>query len=91
MNRLAKVKPLKQAPSTLPKYLAPSEGIFSVHPEEITLHSRTATTFIFKGVSGIPGPIQEAFILESKVGKDRNMVPIIKLKQEWIYKAPVRM
>ena len=83
------MKSLKQAPSTLPKHLAPSEGSFSVHPEEITLRPRTATTFIFKGASGTPGPITELFVLESKVGKDRNMVPIIKTEVKAEIQAPL--
>ena len=78
LQRLSKVKAMKQAPSTLPKHLAPTDSIFSVHPAEVTLRPRTATTFIFKGMSHTPGPVSEVFVLESKVGKDRNMIPILR-------------
>eukprot|EP00606_Chrysophyceae_sp_TOSAG23-5_P001379 GSChrysophyteH2.ASY1.ANO1.1161.1 assembled CDS len=45
---------------------------------EITLRPRTATTFVFKGKCATPGHITETLILESRVGKDRVMKPIIE-------------
>lgn len=77
-NRASKIKTLKVVPTTLPKHLAPAEPIFTVFPMEVTLRSRTATSFVFKGISNIPGLLSEKFVLESKVGKDRNIIPIIQ-------------
>jgi len=77
-SRASKLKSMKLVPSTLPKNLAPAEPIFTVSPMEVTLRPRTATSFVFKGISGIPGLLSEKFILESKVGSDRNMIPIIE-------------
>jgi hydrocephalus-inducing protein len=77
-SRAAKVKAMKVAPSTLPKHLAPVESVFSVYPTEVTLRSRTATTFVFRGISVNPGLLSEIFVLESKVGKDRNMISVIR-------------
>lgn len=77
--RLAKAKKLGKDPSSkLPKNLAPVEPSFTVTPEEITLRSRTATTFTFRGFSATPRILSELFILESKVGKERYMRPIIQ-------------
>jgi hypothetical protein len=79
--RLLKAKKLGKdtsVPSRLPKNLAPVEPLFTVTPEEITLRSRTATTFTFRGFSAIPRPLSETFILESKVGKDRYMKQIME-------------
>jgi hypothetical protein len=54
------------------------EPFFTITPEEITLRSRTATTFTFKGYSSIPRVLSEKFILESKVGKDRYLKTIME-------------
>lgn len=79
--RLQKAKKLGKdtsVPSRLPKNLAPVEPSFTVTPEEITLRSRTATTFTFKGFSSVPRSLSEVFTLESKVGKDRYMKQIME-------------
>eukprot|EP01032_Pedospumella_encystans_P008479 gene8479-10061_t len=78
-ERLVKAKKLGKDPTArLPKNLQPMEPMFTVTPEEITLRSRTATTFTFKGYSATPRMVNEIFVLESKVGKDRYMKQIIQ-------------
>jgi hydrocephalus-inducing protein len=50
--RLKKSKKIRDAAgpnATIPKSLLPMVPIFTVHPEEITLRPRTATTFTFRG------------------------------------------
>ncbi|RYH22951.1 hypothetical protein EON65_18485, partial [archaeon] len=77
--RLAKAKKLGKDPNTkLPKHLAPAEPSFTVTPEEITLRSRTATMFTFRGYSAVPRNLSEMFVLESRVGKERQLKPIIE-------------
>jgi hydrocephalus-inducing protein len=79
--RIQKAKKLGKdtsVPSRLPKNLAPMDPLFTVTPEEITLRSRTATTFTFRGFSAVPRPLSETFILESKVGKDRYLKQIME-------------
>jgi hydrocephalus-inducing protein len=70
-ERLAKAKKAGKDTSQgqrLPKHLSPIEAMFTVTPEEITLRSRTATTFTFRGYSALPRSMVEFFVLESKVG-----------------------
>jgi hypothetical protein len=77
--RLAKAKKLgKDLTQKLPKNLAPIDPCFAVSPEEITLRPRTATTFTFKGFSAAPRCMSEMFILDSKVGKERNFKQIMQ-------------
>ena len=77
--RLAKAKKLgKDLTQKLPKNLAPIEPAFTVSPEEITLRPRTATTFTFKGFSAVPRTMSEYFVLDSKVGKERNFKQIMQ-------------
>jgi hypothetical protein len=81
--RLVKAKKLGKditQPNRLPKNLMPMEPFFTVTPMEITLRSRTATTFTFRGYSTSPKALSEIFVLESKVGKDRNMKEILHTK-----------
>ena len=66
-NRASKLKLMKSIPTVLPKHLAPVEGLFTVHPVEVTLRSRTAMSFVFKGSSPLPGNTSELFVLESTV------------------------
>ena len=78
-ERAEKVKNLgKEAGSSLPKHLLPREPYFTVALEEITLRPRTATTFVFKGKCNTAGHIEETLVLESRVGKERVMKPIIE-------------
>eukprot|EP01033_Poteriospumella_lacustris_P008315 gene8315-5998_t len=81
--RLAKAKKLGKditQPNRLPRNLMPTEAFFTVTPMEITLRSRTATTFTFRGFSANPKALSEVFVLESKVGKERNMKEILRTK-----------
>ncbi len=79
LERLDKVKALgKDAGTSVPKHLQPREPWFTVALEEITLRPRTATTFVFKGRCNTPGNITETLVLESRVGKERVMKPIIE-------------
>lgn len=72
-------KLLKDTPGArLPKHLANLESSIKVEPEEITLRPRTATTFTFSGGSSTAGTINEVFVLESRVGKERVMKEIIQ-------------
>jgi hydrocephalus-inducing protein len=66
-SRTSIIKSMKSVPSTLPKHLMPVVPIFNVSPAEITLRSRTATSFVFSGCSPFLGEISELFVLESKV------------------------
>ena len=76
--RAEKAKELgKDAAQRLPKNLLPREPYFTVALEEITLRPRTATTFVFKGKVDVPGLVSEKFVLESRVGKERVMKPIV--------------
>jgi len=78
-ERAEKVKNLgKDAGAAIPKNLLPREPYFTVALEEITLRPRTATTFVFKGKCNVPGMIEETLLLESRVGKERVMKPIIE-------------
>ncbi len=77
--RAEKIKELgKDAASRPPKHLMPKDPYYSVALEEITLRPRTATTFVFKGKVDAPGIVSEKFVLESRVGKERVMKPIIE-------------
>ena len=76
--RAEKAKKEGKEPGRLPKNLMPKEPLFTVTPEEITLRPRTATTFNFKGRSDMAGLMTETFVLESRVGTDRVMKPIIE-------------
>ena len=62
----------------LPKHLAPVEPVLTVTPEEITLRSRTATTFTFRGICTTPKQVSEVFVLESKVGKERYFKEVVE-------------
>lgn len=68
----------KDPTQKLPKHLAPLEAVITVMPEEITLRPRTATTFTFKGSSANVGSVSEKFVLESRVGKERDMKQIVE-------------
>lgn len=70
----------KEHAGRLPKHLLPKEPYFTVQLEEILLRPRTATTFVFKGKCDTPGEICETIVLESRVGKERVMKPIIECK-----------
>ena len=76
-ERARKARTLKN-PASVPKSLMPVDPVFNVSPVEIVLRPRTAMSFIFKGSSAVAGPVCETFVLESKVGKDRNMDQIIR-------------
>eukprot|EP00606_Chrysophyceae_sp_TOSAG23-5_P000584 GSChrysophyteH2.ASY1.ANO1.693.1 assembled CDS len=77
-ERADKVKNLGKDITSIPKNLQPREPWFTVALEEITLRPRTATTFVFKGRCNAPGLISETLVLESRVGKERVMKPIIE-------------
>ena len=77
-TRADEAKNLGKDAGSIPKNLQPREPWFTVALEEITLRPRTATTFVFKGKCATPGHITETLILESRVGKDRVMKPIIE-------------
>ena len=80
--RLAKAKKLLGKDNAtggvrLPKNLMPLEPHFTVAPAEIILRPRTAVTFIFKGSCTTIGRIEEVFILDSRVGKERSTKQIM--------------
>lgn len=76
--RITKAKKMGKDLTRLPKNLLPQDAAFTVTPMEITLRSRTATTFTFKGFSNVPRLLSEVFVLESKVGKERNLKQIME-------------
>eukprot|EP01041_Mallomonas_annulata_P003640 gene3640-7257_t len=78
--RAAKLKKLGkdgQPGFRIPKDLMPVEAKFTVTPSEIVLRPRTAVAFVFKGTCTTVGRIAETFILESRIGKERDMKQIM--------------